>query len=246
MFNIFKKDNEIKGSRNEPIPLTHDGLPDTFRPNGLCPRCGKQSSFKELGNLPVTLDGGITHSSNGLSSPTYSDRVTVFLCRHCNQGVVVIEEEWVGNQPKKKGIGKGGCVTYRGINWWPLPESKLSSDIPIDISNIYSEAATAYYANAFRASAVMLRCTLEAITNHFGITQGVLAKRLEQLSQKGILQPTLFEWSKEVRLIGNQGAHYNPTESISKEEAKQLLDFLQELMKYLFEMPAELERKRNK
>lgn len=242
MFNLFKKSNEISGPRNEPMPLTHDGLPDSYRPNGLCPRCGKQSSFEKTGSLPVTFDGGMSCSANGKHMPTYSDRVTVLSCRHCKQGIVVIEEEWIGEQPRRLGMNSGE-VSYRGIVWWPLPENNLSEDIPKDISSLYGEAATAFYAGAYRASAVMLRSALEAITVHFGEVTGVLAKRLENLRDKNILQPVLFDWSKEVRLLGNQSTH--TTNIVSKEDAKQLLDFIRELFKYLFEMPAELQRKRN-
>jgi len=243
MFNLFKNSNEIKGSRNEPMPLTHSGLPDSYRPNGLCPRCRKQSSFEEIGNLPVTFDGGISNRASGNQTPTYSDRVTVLLCRHCNQGIVVIEEEWVGEQPKRLGMSEG-VVSHRGVVWWPLPENNLSTDIPEDISSIYGEATTAFYASAYRASAIMLRSTLEAITVYFGETTGALAKRLEHLREQNVLLPVLFDWSKEVRLLGNQSTH-NPADLISKDDAKQLLDFIRELMKYLFEMPAELKRKRN-
>lgn len=67
----------------------------------------------------------------------------------------------------------------------------------------------------------------------------------QSLSSKNILQPLLSDWAKEVRLIGNQGAHYDPANEVTMEDATQLLNFAQELMKYLFELPAELQRRRN-
>lgn len=137
MFEWFKNSNVVKGDRSEDLPLTHEGLPDSYRPNGLCPRCGKRSSFEAVGELPVTFDGGRAYpSGSGKSYPTYSDRVTSMICRHCNQGVVVIEEEWIGDRPKRLGVGKGGVVNFHGIHWWPLPKSNLSSDIPSEISDI--------------------------------------------------------------------------------------------------------------
>lgn len=33
------------GKGGEILPEPHEGLPDSSRPSGLCPRCGKQSSF---------------------------------------------------------------------------------------------------------------------------------------------------------------------------------------------------------
>lgn len=141
MFGLFKKSNILKGERNEDLPLTHDGMPDSYRPNGLCPRCGKQSSFETIGELPVTFNGGMVHPSNGGPPyPSCSDKVICMVCRHCHQGMVVVEEEWIDDHPSRLGIGKGGEVSFRGIPWWPLPQSKLSDDIPVEISNIYAEA----------------------------------------------------------------------------------------------------------
>lgn len=245
MFNIFRKSNVIKGTRNEDLPMTHEGLPDSYRPNGLCPRCGKQSSFEIIGELPVTFSGGIAYPSEGKPYKTYSDRVTCLLCRHCNQGVVVIEEEWIGDHPSRLGYEKGGEVSFRGVSWWPLPQSNPSKDIPNEITDIFSEAVTTYYAKAPRATVVMLRRTVEAFTVHFGEDKGNLAHRLQVLKDKNILQPSLSEWAKEIRLIGNQGAHYDPANRVTMEDAKQLMDFVEELMKYLFVLPAELNRRRN-
>jgi len=245
MFNIFGKSNVIKGSRNEDIPLTHDGPPDSYIPNGLCPRCGKQSSFEMIGELPVTFSGE-TILPYGSQQPHkhYSDRVVCMVCRHCQQGVVVVEEEWIGDHPSREGIGKGGAVSYRGIHWWPLPQSKLSEDVPSDIADIFAEAVTTYYAKAPRATAVMLRRTIESIAVHFGEDHGPLAQRLQKLADRNILQPSLSEWAKEIRLVGNQGAHFDPAEMVSMDDATQLMSFVQELMKYLFILPAELQRRR--
>ena len=243
MFPGFGRKNVVKGPRNESLPLTHDGLPDSYKPNGLCPRCGKQSSFEMIGEIPVTYSDFVSEAPNGKHKPHYYDRVISMRCRHCNQCVVVIEEEWTNDQPSRL-AKSGGIVSFRGIHWWPLPYSKPSSDIPQEIADVYVEAMTTYYAQAPRATAVMLRITLEAITVKFDEKQGVLSIRLKNMAQKGILQPQLAEWAKEIRLIGNVGGHFDPAESVSMDEAKQLLSFTEELLKYLFELPAELERLR--
>ncbi|MBS4539205.1 DUF4145 domain-containing protein [Clostridium sp. D2Q-11] len=127
----------------------------------------------------------------------------------------------------------------------PLPEFNLSSDIPKEIANAFSEATTALLANCPRASAVMARRILEAIAVDKGETSGSLAQRLANLSSTVIIHPTLTEWTKEVRLIGNQGAHFDLINNISKKDAQQLLNFIRELLKFRYELPAELNRRRN-
>jgi len=243
MFGLpFFKKTSI-GPRGEQLPLPNEGLPDSNNPGGLCPRCNKQSSFEITGFMPVTFDGGVLHGSDGRKSPTYSERVSVLVCRHCKQGVVVIEEEYVGDLPSKQ-QSSGGSISHRGFHWWPLPNIDLSSDIPKEIAGAFSEAATALLADCPRASAVMARRTIEAIAVDKGQNTGSLAQRLSKLGSEGILHPTLIEWTKEVRLIGNQGAHFDLIDTVSKEDAQQLLDFIRELLKFLYELPAELNRRR--
>lgn len=91
----------------------------------------------------------------------------------------------------------------------------------------------------------MSRRALEAICADKGETSGVLAGRLNALKTKDILQPTLADWVKEGRFIGNVGAHFEPMKTVTMDDAKQLMPFLKELMKYLYELSAELERKRS-
>jgi hypothetical protein len=234
-----------KGSRGEILPDENAGLPDSHRPSGLCPRCNKLSSFELVGSLPVTIDYetfSVDHA--GQRSRDSLDRVTSLLCRHCNQAVVVVEERWVGESPAKE-ASRSGSVSYRGIYWWPLPDAQLSSDVPPNISEAFAEASTALMAQCPRAAAVMARRTLEAMADDKGETQGTLAQRLTALDQKGILHPSLSEWAKEVRLIGNVGAHFDPIEQVSINDARQLVSFVRELLQYIYELPAQLARRRS-
>lgn len=113
-------------ARDEVLPLQHEGAPDSYRPSGLCPRCGKQSSFESAGSLPVTFDHEVYAAGPGGSrEPLLIDRVTSL-----------------------------------------------------------------------------------------------------------------------VRLAGNIGAHFDPMKPMSKENAQELLNFLRELLRYLYELPAELARRR--
>jgi len=240
-----KSEPKRKGPRDEVLPQENEGSPDSHRPSGLCPRCGKQSSFEIAGHLPVTFDyETFIAGHDGSRTHDQIDRVTSLICRHCRQGVVVVEEQWVGDKPKTK-QKTGGVISYRGIHWWPLPDVKLSPDIPNDIAGAFAEALTTLAANCPRASAVMARRTLEAITVEKGETKGTLAERLNALGVKGILHPTLSEWAREVRLVGNTGAHFDPIEQVTIEDAQQLVNFIRELLKYLYELPAELKRRRS-
>lgn len=90
----------------------------------------------------------------------------------------------------------------------------------------------------------MARRTLEAVTVDKGASGKTLFERLNNMAASGVLPPTLADWAKEVRLVGNTGAHFDPITTVSKEDSAQLISFVRELLKYLYELPAELARRR--
>jgi hypothetical protein len=239
----FKGRDKDTGSRGEPLPLRNEGPPDSYRPSGLCPRCGKQSSFEAIGSMGVTFDSTVAVNRDLSRERLTSDRVTVLVCRHCEQGVVVIEEEWCGEAPRRQNTG-GGTISHRGIHWWPLPSAQVSDDVPVAIAEAFKEAARALAADCPRAAAVMARRTLEAIADEKGQTTGTLAQRLDGLAKSGLLHPSLTEWTKEVRLVGNSGAHFDPLSPVERHDADELVTFIREVLKYLYELPANLARRR--
>jgi hypothetical protein len=172
------------------MPESQDGPPDSMRPAGLCPRCEKQSSFDLVGSMALTFDGGYIIGRGEPNELTCSDRTTVLVCRHCHQGVVVLEEQWVGEHRAVERQG-GGAITWRGFHWWPLVGSSLHKSIPARINGAFQEAVLCLSANCPRAAAVMARRTLEGIADDKGEKSGTLAQRLSALATKGVLPPTL-------------------------------------------------------
>ena len=61
----------------------------------------------------------------------------------------------------------------------------------------------------------MARRTLEGIAFEQGEVKGDLVKRLDALSSRGILLYGLVDWAREVRLVGNVGAHFDPIAEVS-------------------------------
>ena len=173
------------------------------------------------------------------------DQTSVLHCRNCHQGVVVVEEQRIGDRSWRKGKEeRAGEITWRGIHWWPAAETHVSTDVPTQIAEVFQEAVQAQHAGCPRAAAVMARRTLEEITVDRGEVKGPLVERLENLASKGVLLPTLADWSKEVRLVGNAGAHFDPINSVKAKDAEDLISFVRELLRYLYDLPADLARRR--
>ncbi|MFC1685197.1 DUF4145 domain-containing protein [Pseudomonadota bacterium] len=116
---------------------------------------------------------------------------------------------------------------------YPEHESNLDWGIPEIARNSLIEAKICYKAKAFSASAVMCGRTIEGVCNHHSTKSKTLAGGLKELKQKGIIDERLFEWGDELRKHRNIGAHAT-SEKISKEDAKDLLDFSSAICEYVF------------
>jgi hypothetical protein len=179
-------------------------------------------------------------------------RVAALRCLGCQQCVVVVEEEWIGDHPSRAGVGTGGVVTWRGHHWWPLPGlAGLNDDVPDDVREAFGEGTRCLSAGAEHGAVVMFRRTLEAIIDDRGDeaakkqrAAGGLAAALKHMSTSGQLDPSLATWATEIRLAGNTGGHFDPLQDLRPGEADDLARLCRSLLDYLYEMPAKIKRAR--
>lgn len=125
------------------------------------------------------------------------------------------------------------------------PEVTMPEAVPVVVAQPYREAHQAYRVKIYNACAAMCRKTLEAVCGHYGESKGVLSRRLDRLLQRGVIDRAMFDWTQELRLSGNKGAHADP-ENVTETEAKDLLEFAQALLLYAFELPERLQRARKR
>lgn len=244
-----------QGKRGEPVAESNsDTPPDSHDPTGLCPRCGRVSNFAPLGSLPLTYGGGYSISGiDGRHEREVLDQVTSFVCSGCRQATAVVEEQWVGDHSARLGIRGGGTVTFRGIFWWPPPASTdLDDSIPLAQRDCYAEGMRALAAQAPRAAVAMLRRTVEALVIDRGseaakkALETNLAKALKVMAGDHVLDANLAEWANEIRLVGNVGAHFDPIRDVDLAEAQELAKLTRQLLQYVYELPASIQRKRGR
>jgi Domain of unknown function (DUF4145) len=249
---IFGESRSETGERGEDVPKSNpDTPPDSYDPTGVCPRCGRVSNFQVLGSLPVSFGGTYIQTREGEMIPDAIDRVSSLKCSGCGQATVVIEEEWVGDQPSRV-ERRGGAITWRGVHWWPPPGSaNLDDAIPEGLRDSYAEGMRALSARAPRAAAVMLRRTVEGVVRESGseaakavLDERKLAKALQVMADEHVLDKSLASWAAEIRISANAGAHYDPLDDVSEDEASDLAHLARQLLHYLYELPAQLKRAR--
>ncbi len=240
------------GQRGEPVRESNpDSPPDTNDPTGICPRCARTSNFDLLGSVALTFGTSYGITPGGSREPDVLDRVSALVCTGCRQATAVVEEQWIGDHPARNGIGRGGVQSYRGVFWWPPPASTdLDDSIPLALRDCYSEGMRCLAAQAPRAAVAMLRRTVEALVVDRGGESAQkaldtnLAKALQVMADEHTLDATLAGWAHEIRLLGNVGAHFDPIRDVDLPEAQDLGKLTRQLLHYVYELPAGIQRKR--
>ena len=116
---------------------------------------------------------------------------------------------------------------------YPTADLRANPKAPQSIRRAFDEACSCYRANAYTASAIMCRKTLEGICDAHGVSERTLAATLKKMLELGLVDERLFQWSDLLRLAGNEAAH-GVGLTISQPDAKDILDFTAAIMDYLF------------
>lgn len=124
---------------------------------------------------------------------------------------------------------------------WPQQETYIGWEIPPICRKSLVEARMCYKAKAYSACAVMSGRTLEGVCQHHSTKDKNLAKGLEELKNRGVIDERLYQWGDALRKHRNIGAHATEDE-ILKEDAQDLLDFAQAICDYVFVLNAKFNR----
>lgn len=184
-----------------------------------CPTC---NSIVETGVIfSYTYD--VTHTNELQNEGTV---ILLSKCLNCERPILteehfqnIEEHSWTNNK----------------VQLYPLIDNIALKNAPEIVINPYKEASKCYRAQAYDACVIMCRKGIEAICEDKGESKGNLAERLRKLKEKKVLEDTLYNWTNELRLIGNDGAHSH-NQIITQQDAKDSLDFFDALITYLYHL----------
>jgi hypothetical protein len=111
--------------------------------------------------------------------------------------------------------------------------------LPPDVEDYYRDAIRVLEAGVPDAAAVQLRRTLAAAAAHHGIDSGALVARIKELIKAGLITKDFGDLLDHIRKVGNVGAHAGD-ERVDEETARRALRFTTQVLRNLFEIPAEL------
>ena len=131
---------------------------------------------------------------------------------------------------------------------WPQTDRTLSKTIPESLRLEHNEARTCFRNGAYTATVVMVRRTLEGVCAEHNVKDMTLVRALEEMKNKGLIEGRLLEWAQELRVLGNQGAHFTGKQ-VPRADAEDALALAEALLDYLYVFSAQFDafkERRNK
>ena len=190
-----------------------------------CPKCNTR-----------TVAVPITQLSEDV--PPWDGIFVVVNCKVCYENIL-IHHEWDQNDTSR----------FRKTNkvLWPSPGREMSSKIPESLRLEHKEARSCFNSAAYTATVVMVRRTLEGVCAENGVKRQPLIRALQQMQSDGLIEGRLLEWAQELRVLGNDGAHFTGRR-VSREDAQDALALAEAILDYLYVFSAqfaEFKQRRN-
>jgi len=180
------------------------------------------------------VDGKILgeNESCGIDDP-FPFKASLLECPVCKNAILAGQELYQ--------IGPDKSEWSEAQRLWPEPEKYLNWILPDLVRSSLEEAQKCYKIKAYSACAVMCGKALESICSEYKTKNKVLAGGLRELLDKQIIDKKIYEWGEALRKHRNIGAHVTG-EKISKEDAKDLLDFANAICDYVFILTNKFEK----
>lgn len=121
---------------------------------------------------------------------------------------------------------------------------KEYDDVPSHIAAPASEAHMCTSAGAHRSAILMARAVVEATCKEKGITSGDLYKKIDALRDAGLINEQVHAEATEIRHLGNDMAHGDFNQDVTKPDAGDILGFMDEVLEEVFQRPARLARRK--
>jgi len=187
-----------------------------------CPFC------KEKGNFMLAH-----HAEKRKGSSEKKLNFDLYQCKNCTAYVHVF---WSAAE-----YGAGRPLHDFRVLPWPIGKAVPSENWPLDVQRYWTQAHESLRIENWDAAAVMARSAVQTTMGDKGAVGQNLYNEIEDLATKGSLPPLMKEWSHEVRVLGNESAHPKPnTPPTTAEDARDVVEFLDSLLLYLYEFPKQI------
>ena len=142
----------------------------------------------------------------------------IFQCQAC-------EERFIGKRE------------YNGpwVAVYPIPKEPVAEEVPEPIKGEFEEARLCFNVEAYRAAVAMCEIAMEATW------RDQESSGLSELKEKGIISLNLYDRANEIRLWANVVKHELVPDAVTKDDAAQLITYLESVLYHIYVEPAKLD-----
>ena len=192
-----------------------------------CNHCGNK------GNLDVisSFDNLQYDYCDGEPCYWWNTKWYLLKCPVCGDAVLYKEYTEEANIDRNNDLIVDSKIAYPSVNieLKATPEDiKTAYEAAIKTMNIHNEI-----------SLLSFRTVLEKIVNDKGGKGSKLIMKINDLTKRKILPQTLKDCGSIVRILGNAGAHGDNDISINKNDIQLVKKFVENIIEYVYELPAE-------
>lgn len=198
-----------------------------------CPACSRNGAFPGLPNVQDVVWKKVEKESDGTDRVVqYEAGVRVCPNPAC-QAIVFVR--------------KRSTSTGQTSSVFPAELREFDpTDLPDIVRACMEESIKCHAQECYRAAAIMVRRTLEAMCEERGAKGPSLEKRIEALKGQMVISEDLIQGAHELRFLGNDAAHveakaYN---TVGKDEIEAAIDLAKELLRAAYQTAALVNRLR--
>lgn len=192
-----------------------------------CVNCNMLVVAREIASGLGTLRSEAATPEDIPDAQYQNEYYIVALCPRCASPFLMRESLY--------GIPAEFEVVTESVLLFPQSGRIPPGDLPPAVARSYDQAVKAFGASLYEPAALMCRRCLEAVSRAFDAAGRTLNDRLDQLATDGHIDERLKGWAHSIRIVGNEAAHDVEAE-ISKEDARDVLDFTEALLLYVFSL----------
>lgn len=200
-----------------------------------CPQCNILVSARVIADASASFRSDAINPVDMEDAQYTSDHYSIALCGRCSQPFFV--RETLFGVP-----GEFETVTEEKL-LYPSDSRLPLEHVPASVSRAYEQATRSFSSALYEPCTLMCRKTLDAAATSLEASGGSLNAKLAALHDAGHIDKRLLDWAHAVRLVGNEAAH-DPDVEVSKEDARDVLDFTEAILIYLFALNRRFERLR--
>ncbi len=202
-----------------------------------CPDCNMLIAAKIIAEGNGGFRSDAINSVDEVDAEYHGEHYYVCLCSRCNQPFLIRQSLF--GVPAEFETVTEEKILYPNEKKLPL------DDVPNTIKSSYDQAVRSFSASLFEPCVLMCRKCLEATCKNFGTKGKDLNSKLQELLEHGQIDSRLLNWAHEIRLIGNEAAH-DPDIKVTKRDARDILDFTEAILIYIFSLTSRFNEFRNR